>query len=452
MADNRRSRLGPWIGGTALWLACAAVLAGINTWTPVSPAGESIGVFAVDPRNPERLYAGTVDPLLSGKEVGILRSADRGRTWQFAPLGTLEVTGVAVDPADSSVVYAATVTGGLFRSDDYGATWTLTRADGFEQSLSLVVDPSNAGTLYVAVGHSPVFVFMGDSICRSSDGGRSYDRCHGFANGSRVTSILVDPIVSARVYACVDGQIWMSTDAGSQWTLLGGLPPGGYANLAIRSIAPPAMYTDGVIRSLNAGQHWDFFGAPPLGRGPILPDPLAEKRVLVGGQGGVCQTLDGGSTWAPLTTGFPATRVTQLAFDASDTSTVLAIGGASLYRMTITDRGLACSADARTLCLNDGRFQVTLSWTTGDARGFGNAAPLTEDTGAFWFFSSNNLELAIKVVDGRAVNGRFWVFAAGLTDVAYDVTVTDVKTGLTWTHVAPAGRLESYADTNAFGP
>jgi hypothetical protein len=75
---------------------------------------------------------------------------------------------------------------------------------------------------------------------------------------------------------------------------------------------------------------------------------------------------------------------------------------------------------------------------------------LTPDTGAFWFFSANNLELAVKVVDGRAVNGRFWVFGGQLTDVEYTLTVTDTETGASWTHHNPAGTLASFADTSAF--
>jgi len=57
------------------------------------------------------------------------------------------------------------------------------------------------------------------------------------------------------------------------------------------------------------------------------------------------------------------------------------------------------------------------------------AVPLTGDTGYFWFFSSNNVELVIKVVDGRAFNGFFWVFYGALSDVAYTITVTDTQTG-----------------------
>ena len=76
--------------------------------------------------------------------------------------------------------------------------------------------------------------------------------------------------------------------------------------------------------------------------------------------------------------------------------------------------------------------------------------PLTTDTGYFWFFSSNNVELVVKVVDGRAVNGHFWVFYGALTNVQYTITVTDSVTGDVRSYVNPDGNLASVADVSAF--
>jgi hypothetical protein len=79
---------------------------------------------------------------------------------------------------------------------------------------------------------------------------------------------------------------------------------------------------------------------------------------------------------------------------------------------------------------------------------------LTGDTGYFWFFSSSNVEMLIKVLDGRSVNGRFWVFAGGLTNVRVDMTVTDTQTGLVQTYVNPQGTaFAPIQDTSTFpGP
>ncbi len=67
-----------------------------------------------------------------------------------------------------------------------------------------------------------------------------------------------------------------------------------------------------------------------------------------------------------------------------------------------------------------------------------------------WFFSGGNLELVIKVVDGRAFNTFFWVFYGALSNVEYTITVTDTVTGKVRTYFNPQGRLGSVADTAAF--
>ena len=113
----------------------------------------------------------------------------------------------------------------------------------------------------------------------------------------------------------------------------------------------------------------------------------------------------------------------------------------------------ACTANATTLCLNNARFQVRVTFSV-PAQGITNApaqaVPLTGDTGYFWFFSANNVEITLKVVDGRAFNGFFWAFYAALSDVAYTITITDTDTGAVKTYSNTQGNLASVADVTAF--
>ena len=111
----------------------------------------------------------------------------------------------------------------------------------------------------------------------------------------------------------------------------------------------------------------------------------------------------------------------------------------------------ACVATATSLCLNGGRFRAAVTWTDfAGNTGVGTAVPLTGDTGYFWFFSSNNIELAVKVLDARALNDAFWVFYGALSNVEYRMTVTDTATGQSKTYVNPAGNFGSTGDTSAF--
>jgi hypothetical protein len=111
----------------------------------------------------------------------------------------------------------------------------------------------------------------------------------------------------------------------------------------------------------------------------------------------------------------------------------------------------SCLPDTTTLCLNGGRFKVQTAFQTAAIpAGVGNAIPLTSDTGSFWFFTAGNLELMVKVVDGRAVNGKFWVFSGGLSDVAYTITITDLTTGTVKTYTGEQGHQTALNDTSAF--
>jgi Putative binding domain, N-terminal len=113
-----------------------------------------------------------------------------------------------------------------------------------------------------------------------------------------------------------------------------------------------------------------------------------------------------------------------------------------------------CTANSTTLCLNGSRFRASIIFsapTLGIMNAPAQAVPLTSDTGYFWFFSANNVEIVLKVVDGRAFNGFFWVFEGALSDVEYTITVVDTQTGATRTYHNTAGHLASFADTAAFG-
>src|SRR6266542_172518 len=110
-----------------------------------------------------------------------------------------------------------------------------------------------------------------------------------------------------------------------------------------------------------------------------------------------------------------------------------------------------CTSSATDLCLGiPGRFRTSVVWSTQETANLGSAIPITANTGAFWFFDPTNLELVVKVLDAREVNGKVWVFFGALSNVEYTLTVTDTQTGAVKTYVNPQGQLTSFADTGAF--
>ena len=100
-----------------------------------------------------------------------------------------------------------------------------------------------------------------------------------------------------------------------------------------------------------------------------------------------------------------------------------------------------CAGTSTSLCLANNRFVVSVDWSTaGGGEGPGSTvAGGTNNSGLFYFFEPDNWEMLIKVLDGCAINGHYWVYSAAATDLGLDVTVTDTATGAVWTYEKKPG-------------
>jgi large repetitive protein len=112
-----------------------------------------------------------------------------------------------------------------------------------------------------------------------------------------------------------------------------------------------------------------------------------------------------------------------------------------------------CQDDPATFCLGqNGRYRVRLDWNT--ASGQGQAQPMpygSADSGLFTFFSPNNWEMMVKLLDGCALNSRRWVFAAGTTDVGWTMKVTDRNNGAEKVYTSQLGQpSKTVTDSEAF--
>ncbi len=132
------------------------------------------------------------------------------------------------------------------------------------------------------------------------------------------------------------------------------------------------------------------------------------------------------------------------------------LGTLTSGELTITDDDVTaepCEPGPATLCLNGERFQVEIAWrTAAGAEGPGQAEPLTPESGYFWFFDAANPEVFVKVLDACVDPfNRFWVFAAGLTDVETRLSVVDTATGALRRYDKPLGSgFDPIRDTTAF--
>lgn len=113
----------------------------------------------------------------------------------------------------------------------------------------------------------------------------------------------------------------------------------------------------------------------------------------------------------------------------------------------------ACGDPATTLCLEGGRFRVSMIWRTSNGQtGAAHAVPLSGNSGYFWFFDASNAEVMTKLLDACVPPyRRFWFFAAGMTNVRVVTTVEDLQAQVSRTYTNPQGTpFKPLQDTDAF--
>lgn len=142
---------------------------------------------------------------------------------------------------------------------------------------------------------------------------------------------------------------------------------------------------------------------------------------------------NGGSSWINMSTAFP-------------TAPPRAMG----IRVDPLAAAATCVPSATAMCLNNNRFKVEATFrTAGSPAQPAKVVKLTEDTGYLWFFTSTNVEVVVKVLNGCGLNSHYWIFSAGLTNVEVSLVVTDTKNNTSKTYVNPLNReYPPLLDTN----
>ncbi|MEK6323655.1 MAG: SBBP repeat-containing protein [Acidobacteriota bacterium] len=155
-----------------------------NNWARVldlSPI--DITVLAIDPQDTSNIYAGSF--------FGLFKSRNAGRIWRDTrepPLNSAFIQAIAIDPRNPSIIYAAAQPG-LFKSTDGGETWSETGLAGGRNIFGLAIDPVNTSTLY-ATSTTSTNAFV--AKLNSTGTGLVYSTYLGGRNGDRGTSIAVD--------------------------------------------------------------------------------------------------------------------------------------------------------------------------------------------------------------------------------------------------------------------
>src|SRR5215469_5676747 len=220
---------------------------GGKTWKAVLTSSENTGVVDVqlDPSNPDILYAATyqrrrhVFTLIDGgPESAIYKSTDAGATWNKVSSGLPSVDmgriGLAVSPADPNVVYAtveaAEGKGGVFRSQDKGATWE--KRNDFDAGAMyyarLVADPKNVDRIFV----------MNVSLRESLDGGKTLTRVNEVNHHGDNHAIWLDPDDPKHWLLGSDGGMYETWDDAKTWEFKANLPTVQFYDVAVDNALP----------------------------------------------------------------------------------------------------------------------------------------------------------------------------------------------------------------------
>jgi photosystem II stability/assembly factor-like uncharacterized protein len=256
-----------------------------NRWAPFGPGGGTPQGLAIDPRNPSVVYAaaGTV-----------YRSADRGETW--TSLVGPAFTAVAVDPANSKAIYA----GGrqIARSLDGGRTWETTYSTTVDVS-ALAVVPGKPSTVLAASGFQ---------LLRSADGGRTWS---ARSVNVSVVSVAADPNSPRTAYYTDALGLFKSTDAGKSWSFSGPTANGRPVPFGRIALSPGVIYVNtfsGVFRSNDGARSWRRTGTAPADEileKAFLVDPRSPAKLYLAGFSGIFGSTDAGATWERLDGGLP---------------------------------------------------------------------------------------------------------------------------------------------------
>lgn len=329
------------------------------TITPVMDEenAASCGAVALSRSDPNVIWVGTGEPAARQSNAlghGVYKSTDAGRTWQHMGLtATEQIAAVVVHPTDANTVYVA-ATGhlwgrnperGVYRTRDGGRTWTrVLYVDDMTGAIDLQIDPRDSSVLYASMwqrmrsgGSIMRESGPGSGLFKSSDGGEHWTR---IMNGmpaeplSKMT-LALSKQTPGRLFAYVlsgeprrggrtsdGGGIFRSDDAGATWRRVSPKLSSRtyYTHIAIDPANDQRLWIMDLElwRSDDAGATWVQHNMRHVHDDlhALWIDPTDSERMVLGGDGGISTTADGGQSWVQAV--MPLAQLYDVSVDDQD--------------------------------------------------------------------------------------------------------------------------------------
>jgi photosystem II stability/assembly factor-like uncharacterized protein len=325
----------------------------INNGTTFEPVFDnygsySMGTVVIDPNNTNVVWLGTGERNSQrslGYGDGVYKSIDGGKSWKNMGLKeSRQIGSIVIDPRNSDHVYvgaegsvwASGGDRGLYKTTDGGKTWKKVLEISENTGVkNVIMDPRNPDVLYASAEQRRrhVFTKIGGgpetAIYKTTNGGESWDKLTSGLPSVDMggMGLAISPVNPDMIYAIIEAAgdasgLYRSADRGASWTKMSGhVSQGQYFN---RIFCDPQdadkIYSMETVSSYSedGGKTWT-----PIGNNKRHVDdhamwiqPDNPKHFLIGGDGGIYETYDGGKEFI-FKTNLPVTQFYRVQVDNS---------------------------------------------------------------------------------------------------------------------------------------